>query len=899
MEFLGFRVLGPVRVCTGDRSVPPAGPRQERILAALLLDAGRVVPVERLVDVVWDGEPPATATRQVRNVTTALRRALLEAGFAEDVLTAEGPGFVLRPPALDLRDFEAHAERGEYREALACWRGPALAGVGSAALDGAVARLEERRLSTMELCLAAELDEGGEVVAELTALVAEHPLRESFAGLLMRALTQNGRQADALRVYQSTRRRLVKELGVEPGPKLRALHEEALRDPPEDRTGPCYLPFDLPDFTGREDEVQRLVTLLREGAPVVVDGMAGVGKTALAVRAAHLAAPAFGDGQLFVDLHGYTPGRSPLSPEAALEALLVQLGVPANRHPDGLEGRAALWRARTAGRKLLVLLDNAAGEEQVRPLLPGTGTVAVLATSRRHLTALDGAVPVSLDLLPPATASELFTAVSGRRDAGVAQRCGFLPLAIRIAAARLRHRPQWTAEELAERLGSAHDRLSELRAGSRDVAVAFELSYQDLTDSQRRMFRLLGGHPGILLTVGAAAALAELSTKDAERLLEDLLDAHLLTHDRGGYRFHDLLAEHARGLADPGETAVALDRLLDYYREGGGERWYAAEDRNLATVTEHALARARYDQAWRIAEHATEHLQQRGRRDEFLAVARAGHTAACRVGDPDAIQRSLGYLADAHWESGELGEAMACAEERLRVARSAIDRASALSRLGALHGMFSRYDQASACYQDALSLAVEDKTLTSLILANTSHNEEMLGNLDNALACARRATEIRRCIGDDRGAVLSTAQEAVVLARLGRSEEALSLAERSVRQAVDLGYAFGEAWSRIDHAEVLLAADLPARAREQAERACEILTWLNHPLMLTMAENSLGAACRATGDPEAALRHHRLAREPARRIGYLAQETRADHGIAMLSVVRSGDAPRTPEKLME
>ncbi|AXB43174.1 AfsR/SARP family transcriptional regulator [Amycolatopsis albispora] len=883
MEGPGFRVLGPVRVCTGDRSVPPAGPRQERVLAALLLDAGRVVPVERLVDVVWDGEPPATATRQVRNVTTALRRALLGAGFAEDVLTAEGPGFVLRPPWLDLHEFEALAERGEYREALACWRGPALAGVGSAALDGAVARLEERRLSTVELCLSGELAEGADVVGELTALVAEHPLREGFAGLLMRALIQRGRQADALRVYQSARRRLVDELGVEPGPRLRALHEEALRDPPEDRAGPCYLPYDLPDFTGREHEVQQLVTLLAEGAPVVVDGMAGVGKSALAVRAAHLAAPAFGDGQLFVDLHGYTPGRAPLRPEAALAALLVQLGVPANRHPGDLEGRAALWRARTAGRKLLVLLDNVVNEEQLRPLLPGTGTVAVLATSRRHLTALDGAVPVSLDLLPPATAAELFTAVSGRRDAGVAARCGYLPLAIRIAAARLRHRPQWTVEELAGRLGSAHHRLAELRAGSRDVAAAFELSYQDLTGEQRRLFRLLGGHPGSSLAVGAAAALAGLSRVDTERLLEDLLDAHLLTQrGRGAYQFHDLLAEHARSLADENETAVALDRLLDHYRDGGDEDWYAAEDRNLAAVTEHALLSGRYDHAWRIAEHATAHLQQRGRRDEFLAVARAGHTAASRAGDADAIQRSLGYLADAHWESGELAEAMACAEERLRVAESATDRASALSRLGALHGMFSRYGEARTCYREALALAGEDPALTGLILANASHNEEMLGELDEALACARRATEIRRRAGDHRGAVLSVAQEAVVLSRLRRTGEAVAVADRSVREAVELAYPFGEAWSRIDYAEVLLAAELPARAREQAERACEILTWLNHPLMLAMAANSLGTACRATGDPEAALRHHRLARDTARRIGYLAQETRADHGIAML-----------------
>ena len=249
-----FRVLGPVRVLGDGRPIGPAGPRQERILAALLLGAGRVVPVARLVDVVWDGEPPATAVRQVRNLTTALRRTLVAAGAGEDVLTAEGPGFTLRPDAFDLDVFEDQVARGELREALACWRGPALAGVDSAALRPDAERLEERRLAVLERCLAAEVDAGsGDAVAELTALVAEHPLREGLVGLLMRALHRAGRQADAIDAYQRAKRRLADDLGISPGASLRTLYEQLLHEEPA--PGRCFLPYDVPDFTGRAAEV--------------------------------------------------------------------------------------------------------------------------------------------------------------------------------------------------------------------------------------------------------------------------------------------------------------------------------------------------------------------------------------------------------------------------------------------------------------------------------------------------------------------------------------------------------------------------------------------------------------------------------------------------------------------
>ncbi|MEV7554694.1 BTAD domain-containing putative transcriptional regulator [Amycolatopsis sp. NPDC089917] len=880
-----FRILGPVQCRSGARPLKLAGSRQERILAALLLGADRVVSVSRLVDVVWDEDPPATAVRQIRNLTTALKRALVAAGAADDVLTAEGPGFVLHPGLFDLHSFEEHVSRGEFREALGCWHGPALSGVDSTALRGEAGELDERRLSIMERCLDGEIAAGEDSVAELTALVAEHPFREAFTGLLMRALHQQGRQADALNVYRRARTRLVEELGIDPGPKLRELYERILRDEPEYGKVRCFLPYDVPDFTGREEEIRRLLDAVRLGRPVAVDGMAGVGKTSLAVHAAHRLAADFPDGQLFVDLHGHSPARGPLPPESALEALLGQLDIPASRLPRGVDRRAELWRTRTAGRSLLVVLDNAVSAEQLRPLLPGSATVALVVTSRRRLAAVDGAASISLEVLPDEQAGALFAAASGRPDSGVAALCGNLPLAIRIAAARLQNRPQWTVETLAERLGSEHDRLAELKVAGRDVAAAFALSYRELDTAQQRMFRLLGRNPGADIGVPAAAALADTGEREAERLLEDLLDAHLLRQPAlGRYAFHDLIAEHARNAGTDEESAPAVHRLLDHYRDGGDSGWYETERANLIAVTRHALEIGRDDHAWRTAASTAEHLRESGHLDDLLAVARTGIAAARRIGDPHAIQLSLASLTLAFWENGRLTEGIDCALERLDVVRASGDRAAeaiALSRAGALHGMLGHYPEAIRFYRDGL--AIEDETAAATLWTNLSNAQEVLGRLDDALASARKAVALR---ADPRGRILCSAQLGLVLARLGRFEEAFEVIEWSAAASRDLRYLFGEAWSRIDHADALLLAHRPGEAREQAGRACEILTRLNHPLLLAMAANSLGTACLALGETTAGLRQHRLALETARRIGYRLQEARALAGIGQTRAAR-------------
>ena len=343
------------------------------------------------------------------------------------------------------------------------------------------------------------------------------------------------------------------------------------------------LPRDTAAFTGRTRELDRLVAAVSETAASgvigihAVDGMAGIGKTAFAVHAAHQLASRFPDGQIFLRLHAHTAGQRPVDPAGALATLLLTIGVAPQQIPPGLEARSAFWRGQLAGKKVLVVLDDAAGSDQVRPLLPGSAGCLVLVTSRRRLTALEEAEPVSLGTLPPGEAADLFVRLAGRTGlqpghravAEVTGLCGYLPLAIRLAAAGLRHHPAWTVTDLAAELATARDRLAALQAEDVSVAAAFDLSYQDLTVGQQRLFRRLGLHPGADIDAYAAAALNDTDLRATRRRLGELYDHNLIGEPaRGRYRLHDLLREYARALAaadGPADQQAAIGRLLDYY----------------------------------------------------------------------------------------------------------------------------------------------------------------------------------------------------------------------------------------------------------------------------------------------------------------------------------------------
>ncbi|GAA0418885.1 SARP family transcriptional regulator [Acrocarpospora corrugata] len=559
----------------------PLGARKpQALLAALLMDDNRVVPSDRLVEALWGEDPPGTARAILHTYVSVLRRLFQDFG-EEEVIVSHPAGYTVLVPAgsLDRREFERLAAEGRqaaaaerhheavetFRAALALWRGPALGGVGDSFLKAEAARLDELRLTISEQLIGAEFALGrhAQVLGELTALVSRHPTHERLRGDLMIALYRVGRQSDALAVYRQGRQALVEELGVEPGPELRAVHEAILKSnaallgpvsPPKRHSlVPAQMPPATIDFTGRAPETDALTTLLAAGSsmPVcVVSGPGGSGKSSLAVHAAHRVAGHYPDGQLYIELLGTS--EAPLAPGEVLGRILRQLGeVP----PDSTEDRTAHYRSMLARRRVLVVLDDAATESQVRPLLPGSAGCGVLITSRNRLAALSGAALVELDVLAREEAVELLSRIAGparieaepEAAARIVEQCGHLPLAIRIAGARLAARRRWSVAFLAGRLADERHRLDELAVGDQEVRASIMLSYRMLHERGKRTLRCLGSLGLPDFPVWIAAALIEAGHDEAERMLEQLVDAQLVEvegvdgvgHVR--YRLHELV----------------------------------------------------------------------------------------------------------------------------------------------------------------------------------------------------------------------------------------------------------------------------------------------------------------------------------------------------------------------
>ncbi|MCR6489639.1 tetratricopeptide repeat protein [Amycolatopsis sp. OK19-0408] len=595
-------ILGPVEVWSGDRRLSSGGKRQQRLLAFLALNANHSLRPSQVIDALWDESPPSTARDQVYNTVAKLRGAL---GDARAAITSEGGSYRLVVAENDVDSLRFQQLVGQARKlapadprsaatlldsALGLWRGNALTGLDGRAFTDAAAILDEEFLAAHELLIQLRLHLGatGGLAARVAGLVARHPVRETLVARQMAVLHHDGRAAEALQVYARTRILLADELGVDPGRELKAQYEHILEEIAESEVTEIpgerrYLPRVVADFTGRTKEIDQLIGLTREadGSAVVItalDGMPGIGKTTLAIRAGHLLSDQHPDGQLFLDLHGHTPGQSPTPASTALDALLRGVGVQPERIPEDLDRRADLWRASVASRRMLIVLDNAADAAQIRPLLPGTPGVQVIVTSRRRLAMLEGATSLSLDLLSADEAAELFRRIAepGRpaMDADVVQEiislCDRLPLAIRIAASRLRARPTWTPRFLAELLRDEDHRLGELAAGDRSVAAAFAVSYQHLGAAERAGFRLLGLMPGGDFDAHAAAAILGVPVIAAGRLLEDLVDANLLAqHAATRYHFHDLLRQYAHTTVleecTAAERHAAIRRLLEHY----------------------------------------------------------------------------------------------------------------------------------------------------------------------------------------------------------------------------------------------------------------------------------------------------------------------------------------------
>ncbi|MEU8403453.1 BTAD domain-containing putative transcriptional regulator [Nonomuraea sp. NPDC048892] len=907
-----FGILGPLTVWRENKQLDLGTPKARVLLAVLLCRAGTIVSEDQLAGALWGDDPPRSATKNVQTYVHRLRRRLGDPAR----IVRQGSGYLVPPvrDELDAARFEALAGSGRaaedagepeqathrLREALDLWRGPAFAGLTDVPMLAAeAARLDEVRLSALQSRIAVDLRLGrhAELLGELTALIDAYPLRERLRAQLMLALYRCGRRADALAEYARARRTLIAETGLDPVEELHDLHQRILtQDPSLDlvpraavtvtgspagrRTAkpdhrylaaspaddlpavpvPAELPPDIADFTGRDREVAELTAALTRPRPGTVAmasiaGLGGLGKTTLAVHVAHRIMGRFPHGQLYADLRGAS--ADPARPEDVLSRFLFALGVSTTSIPDSLDERVALYRSSLAGRRILVLLDNVAGEEQVRPLLPGAPGTAVLLTGRVRLVGLEGANLLELDVLPSAQAMALLGRIVGDErvqddpDAAleITRLCGRVPLAVRISAARLLGRRQWSLARLAGVLGEERHRLDELVAGDLDIRAGFEMSYQTLPPGAQRAFRLAGLLDAPDFASWTVAALLDVPVRQAEREIEALVDAHLLTltgpDETGGlrYRFHDLIRLYARERAQredsEAERLAALRRALGAWlalAEAAAEHvpgpcyalmhgpaprwrlpaevagplladpmaWFGAEHAALMTAVAQACEAGLTDFAWDLAGSTETYLNVRGLYDGWQRMHEQALALCRRTGDQrgEAVLRR-GLLEVTTWSSpAGPGPAM----RRMRAG-------------------------------------------ATLLLDLFTQLNDPVGMADALATLAWSMT------ADGNGGA-----------------EALALAGRALRMAADAGYLGGQA--RAYHVMAIIhGEDDPQAAHEVMEQAARVAEALGNPHYATTVTQFLGAAKAFCGDVEGGRELLERSLAMARRLNYRYLET--------------------------
>jgi tetratricopeptide (TPR) repeat protein/transcriptional regulator with XRE-family HTH domain len=702
------------------------------------------------------------------------------------------------------------------------------------------------------------------------------------------------------------------------------------------------LPRDTAVFTGRQAELAQLLGTLAAAAAnsaVVgihaIDGMAGVGKTTFAVHAAHRLAADFPDGQFFLPLHAHTPGQRQVDPADALASLLLTAGLAVAQIPPGLEARAGRWRDQVAGKKILLLLDDAAGHEQVRPLLPGTAGSLVLVTSRRRLTALEDAAVISLDTLPPGEAAALLARLAAHPnlragDAAVGEitrLCGYLPLAIGMLASQLHHHPAWTASQLATDLGEARDRLELMQAENLSVGAAFGLSYAELIPGQQQLFRRLGLHPGPDIDAYAAAALDETSLDQARRHLEGLYDQHLLAEPAPGrYQLHDLLREHARALAagdDPAESDAAVGRLLDYYlhtavaagryfaphasayrRPLAGHppaqapdlstlaqaaAWLEAERANLHAAADYAATHGRSRHAIVILAATSGFLAARGHWDQSAALHQAALAAARQARDRLGEAGTLGTLGELQRETGDYPAAAASLARALALYREAGNQpgqAYALGQLGLLRTLTGDYPAAAASHQQALTLFGDLGDLHGQAWALTGLGllQQLTGDHAAAAASQQQALTLFGDLGDLHGQAYALNSLGVVQEETGDYPAAAASQQQALTLFRDLGHRFGQAYALNDLGLVQQqTGDYPAAAASH-QQALALFTDLGNLLGQAEALNRLGELSLRTSATGQARDQHTRALAIARDIGAAPEEARALEGIGQAHI---------------
>lgn len=782
------RVLGQV-VLDGPAGPIPVTGRPASVLAALVHADGAVVMVEQLLDWVWDGEPPATARAQVHKAVAALRQ--LEAGLVQTA----GSGYRLDVDRTetDIRTFrqlQASGDHDSLSAALALWRGPALAGLETRRARAVAIAWQARRLAVVEQRAALLIASGDaqQAAAVLTDDVAANPTSESLVGQLMTALHLSGRTAQALEQFVQLRRALTTQLGVDPSPEITALHTRMLRGDPFEGEGgsaptsqvPHTIPYRVPDFAGREEDLRRLTAECAADGIVAIDGMPGVGKTTIAIQLAHRAAASYRDGQYYLDLRAHTAGSEPMGSREALGLLLGMAGVPESRHPDGVDARVALWRTTLAGRRVLIVLDNAPDAASVLPLLPGTSGCLALITSRRRLGDLDGARFHSLDVLtdPDAVALLRQVLLAGGSSpenlpedevAAVARWCGGLPLAIRLVAGRLAGRTGRTLGDLTTALEDDVRRRELIGEPGTRVHSAFAGSFDQLTPMDRGTLSLLASSPMADFDAAATAALTGTSPRAALGSLERLVDAHLLEAPAPGrYRFHDLVRDFVIGVGRDSIDGSAQRRLHDYY------------------LTAAAQAADLIDPVIRRFEPSIEHppavLPALSDRAKALAWFRTEHATLVRLALRDGDWQLPLVLRSYFEHQGHFADWRATSEHAWDCAgQDHTARGLAAMSLGALHGWRADYERAVEVLQQAAQLLPDQPRLLAAIFSNTAMYLHLAGRDSEAVDYAERVLALPEA--EPAVTAMGWCNLALATARLGDGSRALDRHAAAIRQA--------------------------------------------------------------------------------------------------------------------
>ncbi|WP_238580821.1 AfsR/SARP family transcriptional regulator [Streptomonospora alba] len=952
---MNFGVLGPISAWSNDgESIPVGGPRQRCVLGALLAERGKEVTVDRLIEYLWDDDPPRTARSVIQVQISHLRRSF------PDVIKTTAGGYMAAVEAdkVDLHRFrglvarakaaEDHAEEAVlWDEALACWRGQPFSGTGSEHLWNAVARplLEERWSAwTSWAQCAFTLHRYTEIVTRLTPLVREDPMRERLQYFLIAALYRSGQRATALAVFQECREYLAEELGVDPSPEVMELHGRILRDTesnvgriigavapaepepstqqsgqeqrPRDFVARNDLPRDIPDFTGRENDLKRLLDLgMRDEGRAeigVITGLGGAGKTTLAVHGAHRLADRFPDGLLFTDLYGYTIEHEPVAPASALGSLLRAIGVQPDAVPESVEERAALWRASLTGRRVLIVLDNVANFAQISPLLAAAPGSFTIVTSRQDLPGLSGAQYISLGMLGEESSLQLFATVLGQervdQEDGTAREvvrmCGGLPLALRIVAGRMLSRPRWTFEHVKQRLSEHHRMFRELRIEGHSVEAVFELSYQSLNEEQRRAFLILGIMIGGTVDLHGAAALLDCDPPEADDLLQELVSVCLFEEPSVDlYRFHDLLGSYAREKAATdlaeGEAEEARRRLADHYLDmanraadmmGPRGHHYKVDRRSSSryetTLADHAQATAWFErhqdnlaaavdfyagvgldeQAWQLADSLWRHYANHGQTELMMSTQEKALAASRANGNVRGSAATLIGLGIAHCLAGRFSHSLELLNEARELLETIDDergQARVYSSLSLVYDRTGRFHDALSCVWKVFEYAIAagDRSLEGMQRANLGAMYQVLGDYDKALEFCEAALKIK----SEDGQYETSAQVLRVLgeinAQQGHMEQAFSYLVEALKLAQLIGSQRDEIYIR----------------------------------------NGMAAALRRSGDLEAAIESHKAALQVGEEVGQHSADAEilSDLGAAYAEYGDAAEAQRTQERALE